>query len=214
MAKTDDLIDSLARGLQPVRPHALLRLLTKALLPGVLLSGAFILFLHGLRPDIISAMSLPAFWVKSFYPLALAINGICAVLIVARPGGLPKSAGLTSIGVYMLLAMLGLWQLHASPAMDYPKLIFGVSYWFCPLIIVASAAPVFFANIWFLRRCAPTRYRLAGFTAGMMAGAIGAWTYSWACIENGLPFVALWYSLGIVLCGLIGMALGPRLLRW
>ncbi len=93
MAKTDDLIDSLARGLQPVRPHALLRLLTKALLPGVLLSGAFILFVHGLRPDIASAMSLPAFWVKSFYPLALAINGICAVLIVARPGGLPKSAG-------------------------------------------------------------------------------------------------------------------------
>ncbi len=85
MAKTDDLIDSLARGLQPVRPHALLRLLTKALLPGVLLSGAFILFVHGLRPDIASAMSLPAFWVKSFYPLALAINGICAVLIVARP---------------------------------------------------------------------------------------------------------------------------------
>ncbi len=143
---------------------------------------------------IASAMSLPAFWVKSFYPLALAINGICAVLIVARPGGLPKSAGLASIGIYMLLAMLGLWQLHASPAMDYPKLIFGVSYWFCPLIIVASAAPVFAANIWFLRRCAPTRYRLAGFTAGMMAGAIGAWTYSWACIENGLPFVALWYS--------------------
>jgi len=214
VAKTDDLIDTLATDLRPVRADALGRLLAKALLPGVILSGAFILFLHGLRPDLTSAMSLPVFWVKSFYPLVLAIAGIFALMIVARPGGLPKSAGLAAIGIYLLLVVLGLWQLHVSPAADYPKLIFGVSYWFCPLIIIASATPVFAANIWFLRHSAPTRYRLAGSTAGIAAGAVGAWTYSWGCIENGLTFVALWYSLGIVLCGLIGLLLGPRLLRW
>lgn len=214
MTKTDDLIHSLAGDLQPVRSDALARLLTKTLLQGIILSGAFILFLHGLRPDLTLAMSLPAFWVKSFYPLALAVAGVFAVMIIARPGGLPKLAGLASVGIYLLLVVAGLWQLHLSPAADYPKLIFGVSYWFCPIIILTAAVPVFVANIWFLRRSAPTHYRLAGFVAGMTAGAAGAWTYSWGCIENGLIFVALWYSLGIALCGLIGLTLGPRLLRW
>jgi hypothetical protein len=74
--------------------------------------------------------------------------------------------------------------------------------------------PVFAANIWFLRRSAPTDPRLAGFVAGMTAGAVGAWIYSWGCIENGLTFIALWYTLGIVLMGIIGAAVGRRLLSW
>jgi hypothetical protein len=212
--KTDDLIDALARDLQPVSVGALGRVLAFSLASGLVLSAALILIAHGLRPDLSPALRLPIFWIKSVYPLALASTGIGAMISVARPGGVPMACGMAALSIYVVLVVLGLWQLHVSPATDYPALIFGSSYWFCPLIIVASALPVFAANIWFLRRAAPTHLGLAGFVAGMTAGAVGAWTYSWGCTENGLPFLALWYTLGIVLCGLIGALTARRLLRW
>lgn len=212
--KTDDLIDRLASDLRPVPPGALGRLLSVVLVPGLMLSMTLILLGHGLRPDLATAMHLPAFWVKSIYPLALTVIGIAALMVVARPGGQPRKAGLASLAVYLVLVTLGLWQLYMAPAKDYPALIFGISAWFCPFIIVGAALPVFIAIILFLRRSAPTNLRWAGGVAGLLAGSVGAWTYSWGCIENGLTFVALWYTLGIALCGMLGLALSRLLLRW
>jgi hypothetical protein len=211
---TDDLIDRLARDLRPVAPDALARLLVLALPPALAVSAALIVFVHGLRPDLAQAMLLSVFWVKSAYPLLLAIIGIGATLIVARPGGLPRTAGTGAIVVYLGLLAFCLWQLNQAAAGDYRQLVFGVSAWFCPLAVLAAATPVFAALVWFLRKAAPTRLRLAGFIAGTTSGAAGAWVYSWGCIENGLTFVALWYTTGILLMGLIGMASGRRLLAW
>jgi hypothetical protein len=214
VAKTDDMIDELVSDLRPVRATALRRLLGAAMFPGLVLSALFIVFLHGPRPDLAAAAATPAFWVKSVYPLILSFVGISALMAVSRPGGLPRRACLGWAAIYLVLAALGLWQLHAAPAAQYPNLIFGISSWICPFIIVASALPVFIANFWFLRHAAPTHIPLAGFIAGITAGAVGAWTYSWGCIENGLPFVALWYTLGIVICGVAGALLARPLLRW
>jgi hypothetical protein len=50
--------------------------------------------------------------------------------------------------------------------------------------------------------------------AGLFAGATGAWIYSFSCNERSLVFVAIWYTLGIMLSGLLGALAGPRVLRW
>ena len=55
---------------------------------------------------------------------------------------------------------------------------------------------------------------LAGLSAGLMAGALGAWVYSFHCTESGMPFLALWYSLGIAAVMLVGAIAGRLLLRW
>ena len=47
-----------------------------------------------------------------------------------------------------------------------------------------------------------------------MAGGTGAWVYSFACDEAGMMFLALWYTLGIVIAGAFGAVLGRFLLRW
>lgn len=174
----------------------------------------FIFSLHGPRPDLVSAMATFAFWVKSFYPLILALIGISGLIVVARPGGLPRRTCFLWLAIYLVLVGLGLWQLGAASAAEYPQLIFGFSWWICPFLIMGSALPVFVANFLFLRRAAPTNIRLAGFVAGLTAGAVGAWTYSWGCIESGLPFVALWYTFGIAFCGLAGALLARRFLSW
>lgn len=215
MAKTDDMIDKLVKDLRPVGKTALHRLLALALLPGLALSAALILLGHGFRTDLSAALWQPAFWAKSAYPLLLSMVGMAALITVARPGGRPLGAALPALIIYVLLIALGILQLTTSttPAEQH-RLIMGISYWFCPMIILAAGAPLMAATFWFLRRAAPTHTHLAGFIAGMTAGSIGAWVYSWGCIENGLTFVALWYTLGILLCGLVGTLLGRHVLRW
>jgi hypothetical protein len=215
MAKTDELIEDLVRDLRPVRRHALANLLARALLPALLISAALILFGHGPRPDLRAALSVPAFWVKSAYPLLLAMIGLGALLVAARPGGRPLGSALPVAIVYALLVALALLQMReASSPEESRRLVMGISAWYCPLIILATGAPPMAATFWFLRRSAPTAPTVAGIVAGLSAGALGAWIYSWGCIENGLPFVALWYTLGIALCTMIGGIIGRLWLKW
>lgn len=215
MARTNELINDLVRDLRPVRRHALAGLLARALLPGLLLSAAFILFGHGLRPDLATALYVPAFWVKSAYPLVIAIVGLGALLVVARPGGRANGSALLIAITYSLLVCLAVLQLqHAASSNESRQLVLGLSAWYCPLIILATGAPLMAATFWFLRKSAPTSPVLAGTIAGLTAGALGAWIYSWGCIENGLPFVAIWYTLGVVLCTGLGALLGRFWLRW
>jgi hypothetical protein len=47
-----------------------------------------------------------------------------------------------------------------------------------------------------------------------MAGALGALGYALSCEESSPAFVAVWYTAGVALVGLLGAALGPRVLRW
>jgi hypothetical protein len=117
--KTDDLIDALARDLQPVSVGALGRVLAFSLASGLVLSAALILIAHGLRPDLSPALRLPIFWIKSLYPLALASTGIAAMISVSRPGGVPIACGMTALFIYVVLVALGLWL----PGIDFRQLI-------------------------------------------------------------------------------------------
>jgi hypothetical protein len=65
-----------------------------------------------------------------------------------------------------------------------------------------------------MKGLAPTRLRLAGAAMGFAAGAMGALVYSVHCPELAAPFLGFWYLLGMLIPTAIGMALGPRLLRW
>jgi len=74
--------------------------------------------------------------------------------------------------------------------------------------------PVFALALAALRACAPTRLRAAGAAAGWLAGATAAAVYAWHCDEMALPFIGIWYTLGMAIPAALGAALGPRVLRW
>lgn len=61
---------------------------------------------------------------------------------------------------------------------------------------------------------APTRLVYAGAACGLFSGAVAALVYALACTEPAAPFIAIWYTLGVALCGAVGAFLGPRLLNW
>ena len=90
----------------------------------------------------------------------------------------------------------------------------GDSWRVCPFLILAISAPAYLAVVWALRGMAPTRLRLAGGAAGLLAGGVGATVYGLHCREMSPAFVVTWYSLGVASCVAIGALTGPRLLRW
>jgi hypothetical protein len=211
---TDDIIDSLVGDLKPVPRRALERRFVLGILPALAMSLVLMLAILGLRNDMAEALMLPVFWIKSAYNALLAIAAFLAAYHLARPDGSRGRFFQVAAAIVVTMALVAVIQLMLSPEETYRTLIIGSSALHCPLLIFLFALPVFAGNVWVLRRGAPTDLKLTGFIAGLAAGAAGAWVYSWFCTENGMPFVLIWYSLGILLTGILGSLMGPRLLRW
>lgn len=212
--KTDELIAALAADAPPIAPGALRRRLALALLVATGAATALVLVWLGMRPDMHFAMRKAAFWIKAGYTLALAACGFSLTLRMGRPGARAGPALALAPAIFGALAVLAAAELLASPAGLRMDQLMGDSWRVCPLLIMAIAAPVFAATIWALRGMAPTRLRLAGASAGLLAGGVGATVYGLHCMEMSAAFVVSWYSLGVAGCVAVGALIGPRLLRW
>lgn len=211
---TDDLIARLSADLKPVRPMAMQRLLIGATLLSTIVAIAAMLMWLGMRTDMPVAVWTMSFWTKFGYTLIIAALGGVATLILARPDGRttwPWRAAIALLAALLVVAVIQL--VRAEPEEMMPLIVGGTSL-ICPWRIVVLGLPMLLGAILALRRMAPANPTLAGFAAGIMAGGIGAWVYSFACAENGMMFLALFYSLGIVMVGAIGAVLGRFLLRW
>jgi hypothetical protein len=112
------------------------------------------------------------------------------------------------------MALLGVISLLRLPADQRLEGLLGHSWLQCPVNVLLLSLPALAAALWAVRGLAPTRPRLTGLAAGLFAGAIGAVGYALACTELSMAFVSVWYSAGILLTGLLGAVLGPRVLRW
>ena len=118
------------------------------------------------------------------------------------------------VAVAAVMGLLGALAWAATPTALRPAAAMGHSWQACPLYVLALAMPVLAGLLWTLRGLAPTRPGAAGGAAGLLAGALGAAGYALVCSEDSATFIALWYSAGIALTGLLGAVLGPRILRW
>jgi hypothetical protein len=214
MVRTEDLIDALAADTPAASANVAAHRLGLAALVGALAAFGLLLAWLGLRPDLASAAGQVFFWIKLGYALSFALAGAALAERFGRPGGraggrwLLLAAPIAALAVIALAISIGRSPEHL--AHDW----LGRSWSVCPFRILALAAPVFAAALWAFRRLAPTRLRLAGFAAGLLAGGVGASVYCLFCQESTALFVVTWYSLGMLACGAIGALLGPSLLRW
>ena len=211
---TDDLIARLSTDLKPVRRMAMARLLIGATVLSTVVAIAAMNMWLGMRPDMDSAVATMNFWTKFTYTLSVALLGGVATLALARPDGRTRWPWYIALALLALLVIGAFYQLARAEPDDMMPLIVGSSSLVCPWRIVVLGLPILLGAILALRRLAPRNPTLAGFAAGIMAGGAGAWVYSFACAETGMMFLALWYTLGMLIVGVIGAVLGRFLLRW
>lgn len=211
---TDELILQLAQDAKPIRPNAVRRRLVTGAVAGGIVSAALILVSLGFRPDLGIAMQGAAFWIKWGYTLSLTSAALAMTVQLAVPDN-ARVRGLWLTGVpVLLLSGVGLIELARTPPAGWLAMWLGHSWQSCPLIVFTLSIPIFVGLLWSFRRLAPTRLRAAGAAAGLLAGACSSTIYCLHCPEVSAIFVLTWYSLGILLAALLGMLVGPRLLRW
>ncbi len=209
---TNDFTRFLAVDAGPAETRLFAKRFGPVVLGGFLLSAAVAVALIGFAP---AARTLSmAFWIKMAYGLALVASAGWLINRLCRPGLHAAGAACVVALVVAAMGLAGVATVAMSPASQQPALLFGTSWWMCPWAILALSLPTLGGIFWSMGRFAPTRPRLAGFIAGVLAGAVGALGYAFACVESSAAFVAIWYSAGVLITGVIGSLAGPRLLRW
>lgn len=210
--KTQTLIDRLAKGAGPAPRVPVLRRMALVMALGLLVSAA--LALMRMNPVPAALYATPAPWMKLIYAASLALTAGWMTARLARPVARTKWPRQSVLAVFSAMLTLGAltWMTRAPD--QRMAALFGDTWFSCPGSVMVLSLPALAGAFWALRGLAPTQLRAAGFNAGLMAGALGAMGYSLVCPEDSATFVAVWYSLGILLTGLLGAFLGPRLLRW
>lgn len=212
--KTDDLIALLATQAGPVDTRAPLRRYGVAVACGALAAGALMISLIGVRDDLVSDAFTAMFWVKLGFVAALFAAALMATLRLSRPGApLGRLAAMLAAPVLAMWALAAAVLVAAEPG-NRAALVLGESWMTCPRSIATLSIPMFVAVLWGMKGLAPTRLRLAGAAAGVLAGAAGALAYTLACEELAAPFLGTWYVLGVLIPTAVGAAVGPHVLRW
>lgn len=210
--KTTELIDRLAMGLGTSLPRTWRLLLSIG--GGAAVALVVLWVWYGFRQDLGQAVLTGSFWMKWAFALAMAgiAFGLCAR--VARPESGPGWWLAAVLVPPLFAAGMACIEMFGSPPVQRPLLVRGHSALECLWLIAALSVPLLLGVLWAFRRFAPTRFRLAGFSGGLLAGSVAAGVYSLHCDETSTVFIATWYGLGMLVPALLGLLLGPRMLRW
>jgi len=210
--KTSTLIELLAKTPEPVDQQAVAKSLAWPLGLGLLVSAVISVGLLGALPA--QGFLLPAIWAKFAYVTALAYTLTLLLNRLCRPGAPTQAIIKWPLLTLLVMTTIGFVYLLMMPTTQRAVAIFGQTWLVCPWAVFGLSMPALAGLLFAAKQLAPTDLKTTGFAAGLLAGAIGALGYSLACPETSLTFVAIWYTAGIVLAGLAGRALGPRVLRW
>lgn len=210
--KTDQLIDVLARAVEPADKARGRRRLAITLLVGLAAAIALVAIGLDVRPDI-GAAPMPVMLKALFGALAAAITLPLAMQLMkpGRPLGWRIGAILLFVAISIAATVIAL--LGEAPENRLEMWLGGGFPW-CIVLIPVLAAPTAAGLVWLMRAFAPTRLTLAGAAIGGLSGGVGAMAYAMYCPVDSVAFVTTWYVLAIGLCAAIGAALGSKLLRW
>ena len=211
---SDEFASLLATGTDAVDASAPTRRGIAAIAAGTVVATVLMVLWLDVRPTLARDATLPMFWVKELFCVALVAAGVFAVARLSRPGAAVGRVGPLAGAPILAMWLLAVVVLAVAEPEDRTDLIRGVSWTECPYNIAVLSVPVFAAIVWAMRGFAPTHLRRAGAAAGFAAGAIGALAYTLHCPELDAPFLALWYVAGILIPTVVGAVVGPRLLRW
>jgi hypothetical protein len=212
--KTDDLVEVLSARIDPADSRGVSRRIAIAVVAGLILAVAAILIGFGPRSGLSTVGAWIFLFLKTSFAAAVVATAAIYLTRLSRPGASLKHGTLVVVLPFLAIVGLALVSLGSAPASHFDRMVAGDEWLECLASIPIIAIVPFALTMWALRRAAPTDLRLAGAIAGLVAGGVSAVAYALHCMDDSLPFVAVWYGGTIVLCTLAGAAVGPRLLRW
>ncbi|MCX7147478.1 MAG: DUF1109 domain-containing protein [Sulfuritalea sp.] len=212
--RTNDLVLMLATGAVAVEPNVAARRYATAMTLGAAGAMLLMVMLLGVRTDLAHAIFVPQFWIKLGFVACMVAASLLLALRLSRPGRqLDQAPALLAAPVLAIWILAAVALINATP-LQRVSLFLGDTWAVCPFLIAMLSVPVFGSTIWAMRGLAPTRLRLAGAAAGLLAGTTGALVYCIHCPEMEAPFLGFWYLLGMLIPTAVGALSGPRLLRW
>lgn len=208
---TDVFIKTLAKdtGHRPLSLHGAWRLAMA--LAAVLAAMMFFSILHP-RPDFLVSLERVRFLFKFVFALSLCASAFIVLRRLSRPGLDTPLFWLAIAPLLLILASAA--ELSVVPSSEWMVRLVGSNSLICLTMIPLIGLGPLLAFLLCLRYGAPTRPTLSGGLAGVLAGSIAACFYAAHCPDDSPLFVATWYTLAIVILGLIGAFAARPLLRW
>jgi hypothetical protein len=211
--KTDALIAELVGDLEPVRPLRFAEGLALAL-AATGLSAAVVVWLFGMRADLMAGSVNPMHLVTTGLFFVLGLAASVTVVVMSRPhvgsdhGGWRWAAGMAALlPVTGLIVALS----RGTDVMSAESMSHGAD---CFAIGGAASLLVFAALTAWLRRGAPTAPDRAGLVAGVAAGAFGIAAFSLHCPDNDIVHIGVWHSAVVLAMAGLGRLAVPHLVRW
>lgn len=210
--KTEELIAALAHD-----PHAQpspLRLVARTLPFAVLAATVLLLATAGPRADLGAVLTAPRFLFKLLVATSLALPALVLLPRVATP--LPRMGGWARalwLSPLVLLAGVAL-EMAVVPDANWLPAAMGENALWCLAMVPSLAVAPLAASLYCLRQAAPAEPARAGAVAGLVSGGLAAAIYALHCTDDSPLFVALWYTLGVLIVSGAGAWLATRLARW
>ncbi len=211
--KTNDLITMLvADGAQPRTDTK--RYLFAASACGALAAALLLTFTVGVRGDFKTAVQDWRFVAKFAIAAAVVLGMTRAALLLSRPEIAPRAALRSFVAPLGLLAAALLAEMSGQPASGWLERAIGSNSLVCLATVPLLASAPLIALLFALKSGAPQSPALLGAVAGALAGGIGAFFYAAHCTDDSPLFVAIWYTLAILIVSVIGSIAGRRILAW
>jgi hypothetical protein len=212
--KTDDLIAMLSTNVEAVDHRQTVRTIAMAVAASAAVVVIAVILALGLRADLTNASVYVSLLLKVAFTIAILVPASVYLIRLARPGGERRTPLAWVALPFIAVMLLAAFSLALAPSSHWHRTMMGDEWLECVVSIPLIAIVPFAMIVWAVRRAAPTDLARAGALAGLVAGCLSATGYALHCVDDSVPFVALWFGGTIALCTVAGWKLGPRLLRW
>jgi hypothetical protein len=209
----DSLIDALVADLSPVRPRRpVAGALQVALAAAV--TALVVVGVNGMAENLVRGTVSPLFLLANGLLLLLGVAASASTIAMANPRVGSRHGGarwaMLMAGVFPAAAILML-AMHRA---EWPHLLGAAEGWHCFAEATLASLLTGGALLFWLRRGAPVSPNIAGLHLGVGSTALGSAIYGISCPVDMIYHLGIWHALPVVLGGLAGRFLIPKLLRW
>lgn len=166
------------------------------------------------RPDLAASAATPIFLIKIMFAMSVVFGAGIIVRDLSIPGRKPRWWLPLTAAPFFIIALMAIEQTVLGHPTGLEHDAKHASLIACLWQIGLLGLPAFVVISLIVRSMAPTNLVRTGVYVGLLSGAIGAVGYVFHCSDDYVAFVALGYTLAMLLMAGIGGLLGPRILRW